>query len=244
MRRLLALVALAAGPAQAADPRLVTRAYDPGAVVRIEARPGVQATIGFGEKEAIENVAVGDAEKWQITPNKRADLLFVRPLATAARTNMTVVTNRRTYFFDLVARPGARPLYSLRFTYPPEPKPAPAPALEEAERQALAAPVAQAPADPAALDFGWRHKGDTALIPAQVYDDGEATYLVWGAKQPVPAILVLNDKGEEGAVNATVRGNATVLGEVPRRIVLRSGSRMALLEKTAPVATPTPVPTR
>jgi hypothetical protein len=39
---------------------------------------------------------------WQITPNRRASLLFVKPLPGAHRTNMTVVTDKRTYLFDLV----------------------------------------------------------------------------------------------------------------------------------------------
>ncbi|MFD2579871.1 TrbG/VirB9 family P-type conjugative transfer protein [Novosphingobium colocasiae] len=95
-------------------------------MVRIDGKAGVQATIAFGQNEAIENVAVGDSQKWQITPNKRADLLFVKPLDSIARTNMTVVTNKRTYFFDLVASAKAKPLYMLRFTYKDDPKAAPA----------------------------------------------------------------------------------------------------------------------
>ena len=53
--------------------------------VRIEGRPNVQATIDFGEDEHIENVAIGDSSAWQVTPNKRANLLFVKPLRQARR---------------------------------------------------------------------------------------------------------------------------------------------------------------
>lgn len=125
--RLLASVmaVLLAAPLFADDARLVTRLYDPDEVVRIEGRTGVQASIAFADNEQIENVAVGDSASWQITPNKRANLLFVKPMAAAARTNMTVVTDKRTYFFDLVASAKSDPLYVLRFTYPDEPKPAP-----------------------------------------------------------------------------------------------------------------------
>jgi len=99
------------------DSRLVTRAYDPDQVVTLNGKLGVQATVGFAADEKIENVAVGDSQKWQITPNKRANLLFVKPLQPGARTNMTVVTDKRTYFFDLVASAKARPIYMLRFSY-------------------------------------------------------------------------------------------------------------------------------
>ena len=67
------------------------------------ASAGIQSTIEFAADERIENVAVGDSSAWQITPNRRASLLFVKPLTAHSRTNMTVVTDRRTYMFDLVA---------------------------------------------------------------------------------------------------------------------------------------------
>ena len=109
--------------AHAEDSRLVHKLFDPGAIVRIEGKPSVQATIRFGEDELIENVAIGNSNAWQVTPNKRANLLFVKPLAEKAATNMTVVTNAHTYFFDLVASPkAANPLYELAFTYPQEAK--------------------------------------------------------------------------------------------------------------------------
>ena len=112
-----------AGALHAEDARLVERPYDPNTVVRIEGRSTVQATIRFGAEEMIENVAIGDSNAWQVTPNKRANLLFVKPLAEKAVTNMTVVTNAHTYFFDLVATPkAANPLYELAFTYPQDDK--------------------------------------------------------------------------------------------------------------------------
>ena len=104
-------------PARAEDRRVIEHSYSPDEVVRIEGKPNVQATIRFAEDEHIENVAIGDSQAWQVTPNKRANLLFVKPMAERAATNMTVVTDRHTYLFDLVASPAAKnPLYVLSFT--------------------------------------------------------------------------------------------------------------------------------
>ena len=113
---LIPALLLAAEPAVAKDARLETRAFSPDQVVLVEGRAGVQATIAFADDEHIENVAVGDSASWQITPNKRANLLFVKPLAPRARTNLTVVTDRHSYFFDLVSAPTSRGVYELRFT--------------------------------------------------------------------------------------------------------------------------------
>jgi len=217
------LALLAALPAQARDERLSERLYNPDEVVRVEGRSGVQAVIAFAEDEHIENVAIGDSTKWQVTPNKRANLLFVKPLDASARTNMTVVTDRHAYYFDLVSGTKGKPLYSLRFTYRPEP--------ESADAKGQAAADMDRPVDPANLAFDWIRKGKASLYPVQIYDDGQSTYLAWPADRSVPAILVANEKGEEGPVNYAVRDGVIVIGGVPRQIVLRSGKAAATLEK-------------
>jgi type IV secretion system protein VirB9 len=242
---LLAATAIAA-PASAEDARLVERMYDPNEVVRIEGKAGVQATIKFAEDEHIENVAIGDSQKWQVTPNKRANLLFVKPLTERAATNMTVVTDRHTYLFDLVANPATRtPLYVLAFVYPEEPE-----EVQQAELDGevpIGAPTADEVAaatdpyavlDPAELNFAWESEGDRQLLPQRIYDDGNATFLTWPAGTPMPAILIKDHKGDEGPVNFAVRGDTIVVEGVPREIVLRSGEDSAVLTNQGPVREP------
>lgn len=232
---------LMATPLAAQDSRLVEVEYDPARVVTIEGRTKVQATIKFGEGEAIENVAIGDSTAWQVTPNKRASLLFVKPLQATAKTNMTVVTNKRTYLFDLVASPRANPLYVLSFTYPDEPaEEAQLAAAETANPLEVAAATdPYAVLDPAQINLSWTRDGDSALFPSRMFDDGEATFLQWEAGTPVPAILVKNIEGDEGPVNFTVRGDTVVVDGVPREIILRSGDEVATLVNNGPVGKPT-----
>ena len=224
-------------PAQA-DSRLVERMFNPYEVVRVEGRTKVQATIAFDPAERIENVAIGDSQAWQVTPNKRANVLFIKPLTPNARTNMTVITDRHTYLFDLVANPRARPIYVLRFIYPDEPEPdveEPLLAGGPSEVELAAARDPYAVVDPAALNFEWAREGNGALLPERAYDDGNATFLTWSAGKPVPAILIKDAKGTEGPVNFAVRGDTVVIDGVPREIVLRSGKESALLTNTGPI---------
>lgn len=228
----------------AEDSRLVERLYDPAEVVRIEGRPNVQATIRFGEDEHIENVAIGDSNAWQVTPNKRANLLFVKPLLPRAATNMTVVTSEHTYFFDLVANPKSEhPLYQLAFTYPKEAKPAqdaktdPAPGSAPARPTDVELAAVTDPAsvvDPADLNFAWAGTGNKKLLPSRIYDDGDSTYLSWPAGTPLPAILIKDKQGTEGPVNFAVRGDVIVIGLVPREIILRSGRDVATIANNGP----------
>jgi type IV secretion system protein VirB9 len=226
-------------PASAADRRIATRHFNPDEVIQIDGQAGVQASIAFAEDEHIENVAIGDSASWQITPNKRANLLFVKPLSARARTNMTVITDRRTYFFDLVASPTVRPIYMLRFTYPVEAKAevqqASLPPLNAGEASVA---EGEKPVDPATLNFAWTKRGDTKLYPSQLYDDGQATYLSWPPGASQPAILVRDEKGAEGPVNYAVRGDVIVVEGVPTTILLRSGKSSAQLDFRGPSTKP------
>lgn len=228
MKRILACLLLLASPA-VADRRIELRYYDPDRVFTIEGHKAVQTMIEFGMDEHIENIALGDANAWQVTPNKRANLIFIKPLLARARTNMTVVTDKRRYLFDL-SNGGAhgRTLYSMRFVYPEEPKPAPL---------AVTEPEAKAPPPPAPeINTNWQAKGDKKLIPARIYDDGASTYIAWGDTTELPAILTLGTDGSEGAVNFTVKGDYLVVDGVAARYVLRIGKASAIVTNLAPRA--------
>ncbi len=225
------------------DGRIMTRVYDEGAVVTIRGKVKVQTTIKFAEDEQIENVAIGDSGAWQVQPNKAQSILFVKPLAPSAVTNMTVVTNQRTYLFDLVASPRNAPLYVMQFRYPKLEKAkeeARLAAVEDAkkerasEAELAAASDPFAVQDPATLNFQWAAAGERTLLPERTYDNGDVVFLTWPVGVAIPAILVLNDEGEEGPVNFTVRGETIVLERVPTQIILRSGDEAATLTNIGP----------
>jgi len=235
--------AIAQEPGAFADPRLVTHVFDESQVYTVNGKVKVQTTIKFAPDESIQNVAIGDSSAWQVQPNQAQTLLFVKPLAVSARTNMTVVTNRRTYLFDLVASPRNAPLYVLQFRYPELEQAAAEAALaaaEQAERDranALELEAARDPfavVDPANLNFEWAGAGDTELLPSRTYDNGEVVFLTWTSDAEIPAILGINPEGEEGPLNFAVRGNTIVLSDMPAQIVLRKGKARATLTNVGP----------
>ena len=211
----------------AADNRIRSMPYDPDKIVQVLGRTGIQSTIQFDGDERIQNVAVGDSSKWQVTPNHGATLLFVKPLAARVRTNMTVVTDRRTYMFDLVAGDKfTTPVYALKFSYPNE-KP-----VETAAKPTL---QAQVPAQPTAtmvaekLHFDWNKKGSGKLLPSRVFDDGVSLYLAWDKETPLPAILTLSEDRKEGPVNYRMSGEYIVISPIPANLILRYGKTSATL---------------
>ena len=222
----------------ASDKRIRTLDYNPDQIVQIMGKSGIQSTIEFADDERIENVAVGDSAAWQITPNRRASLLFVKPLSARSRTNMTVVTDKRTYMFDLVAGDKwTAPVYALKFSYPNEKKAEPPKAVQP---QAVAAVSPQQSATMTAdkLHFDWKTKGNDKLVPERVFDDGTSLYLAWNRSTPLPAILTQSEDRKEGPVNYRMSGEYIVISPIPANLVLRYGSKYAVLWPTHPIARP------
>lgn len=245
MKRILAAAmaaALLAGTAQAADPRLKSVHYEADKVVPVQGRLGYQSMIEFAPGEQIENVAVGDSSSWQVTPNKRANLLFLKPLLGKARTNMTVVTDQRVYLFDLsVASAGNTPMYNLRFTYGAQPK-------QQSPRIAYPTSLlANASAPPAArtasagrpanpkINYAWKGKGKKDLLPVRSYDDGRQLYLQWKPGAPMPALFERDEHGREGLLNYRQQGTFIVVDGVPNILVMKNGKREAILINRNPV---------
>ncbi|MDH7973006.1 TrbG/VirB9 family P-type conjugative transfer protein [Sphingomonas sp. AR_OL41] len=194
------------------DPRIQSVLYDPNQVVQLQAAAGYQVTVEFAPDERIENVAVGDSGAWQITPNKRGDRLFVKAVGQGVTSNLTVVTDARTYIFELSPLFGPLPTmaYVLRFRY--------------------ATPAAvTVVANDAAVPTPGRYKlnGDKALRPSAIDDDGVHTYLAWAPDQTLPAIFAIDSEGRESLVNGMVRDGRFVIDAVANHLVFRIDRRTA-----------------
>ena len=205
------------------DPRIQITPYDPNEVVVVRAVLGYQISIEFDPYERIENVAVGDALGWQITPNRKADLLFVKPMQQTPATNMTVITNLRRYNFELsVRRPPRRKndpsvIYALRFLYP---TPAPLVAVVEPP---------PAPPPPQDVNHAYSYQGVDSVLPARVFDDGRMTYFKFREGQDYPAIFIQDPGGGESIVNSFTREGFIVVDRVAPAFILRRGKDKATL---------------
>ncbi len=208
----LAGAALAWGPVAAqvrpqaepgGDPRIQSVAFAADQVVLLEGAPGYQITLELSPDERVENVALGDSSAWQVTPNRRGDLLFIKALVGGVSTNMTVITNVRTYNFDLAPVSTSQMAYTVSFRYPP-------PAAAE-----------DAPAD-AEAEGRYRLGGDKALRPSEISDDGVHTYIRWPKDRALPAVYAVTDSGSEMLVNGMMRADDLfVIDSISRKLVFR-----------------------
>jgi type IV secretion system protein VirB9 len=225
-----ALLALAAGQAQA-DARLRKLAYNPDAIVRLEGCFGFQTVVEFGPDERIENVGLGEAAQWLVSPNKRANMLFVKPAYRTTHSNMTVSTDRRRYAFELVARdtPACRRgavAYSVRFTYPDEPAAPPLVAAEAKPPEPVVPPPEQ-------RNAAYTFSGARENVPQRIFDNGRATYFRWTEGSTTPAVFAVAADKSETPVSFTSEGDYLVVAQVAPAFVLRRGNAVAVLYNDA-----------
>lgn len=187
------------------DPRIQSVIYDSNQVVQLQVATGYQLSVEFALDERIENVAVGDSGAWQVTPNKRGDHLFIKAIQPGVTTNLTVVTDVRSYVFDLQPLYGPLPdmAYTVRFTYP--------------------APVVAtvAATGPATTPGRYKVRGARAIRPTAIDDDGEKTYIVWPPERPLPAIFAIDEKGREMLVDGAMRDGQYVIDSVKPKLLFR-----------------------
>jgi len=215
---ILALALVAPDMARAADAHIQTVRWDPEKVVRLTGALGWQIMLEFGSDERIETVSIGDAQAWQVTPNKRARNLFLKPLTAKAATNMTVVTDRRRYAFALgVAPRRASTPWIVRFDYP-------RPVVEAIEEP----PPPPAPV----LNFHYTMTGVESLRPVRIWDDHRQTYFEFAQGQPIPAIFAGGPGKDESLVNSVMRGRVAVVQQLGDRFTLRVGDLVAIVAKS------------
>lgn len=103
------------------DTRIKTYIYNQNEVYLIVMHYGFQSFIEFAKGEIIDTISMGDSYAWKLNP--MGNRLFMKPLEQNIRTNMTIMTNKRIYQFDVVAKPfedGDEKdlVYTVRFFYP------------------------------------------------------------------------------------------------------------------------------
>ena len=205
--------------ASAVDPRIRIVRYLPDQIVLFEATLGYSSTLEFGPGERIENVSIGDSLAWQVTPNRRANMLFIKPIAAAGATDMTVLTNLRRYDFDLRVRRPRGPndpgiIFGLRFDFP------------EPARLAAAEPPIKPPSPPTDLNHAYTFEGSPRGLPTRVFDDGRSTYFTFADTVDLPAIFAIDPDNKEAVVNVTYKDGLLVIDRLAQAFVLRRGAEV------------------
>jgi type IV secretion system protein VirB9 len=168
----------------------------------------------LADNEEIRTVAAGDTVGWQIV--SAGQHLFIKPMASNARTNLSVITSRRTYLFDLAAQSVSDKwdmTYLVKFQYPQS-------------NIFLTSRAASSKDNPAAFNFDYKIKGSKGIRPSRVFDDGLFTFFQFAnpRQMDLPAIFWMSPDDKESLINYRMEGNYVVVERVGEMFILRSGN--------------------
>lgn len=194
--------------------------YVPNAVFTFTGHYLFQSIIEFGIDEEIQTISMGTSSPWQIVPS--GNRIFIKPIEDEATTNMTVITNKRMYFFEMHAEESEgvgdeNIAFIVKFVYP-----------EDNNFNSLKQVKSSSGPDlttPEKYNLNYKISGDAKDIePLQVFDNGEFTYMKFkDINAEIPAIFHVDRKGNEGLVNFRVQNGYVVIERVASKFTLRHG---------------------
>ena len=201
----------------AIDRRLGVMVYSPYDVHKFIGYYGYQSSIIFAEDETIETISMGDSVPWQMVPN--ANRLFLKPIDQDATTNMTLITNKRVYYFELHAQEAKDInedglMFAVKFLYPDE--------QDSSHLANSSANTGPDLTDKSLYNFDYTISGPEIISPVKIFDDGKFTYFEFKDNESfLPAIFYVSNTGSEGLVNYRVVGKYLVVESIRERFTLR-----------------------
>lgn len=214
----------------ATDDRIFTVMYSQNEVYKFVGHYGFQSSIELAPDETIATISIGDSTAWSVSPS--GSRIFLKPTEQNALTNMTVVTDKRVYHFELHPKESddirsKDMMFVLRFQYPD---------TEAASVSGVTDPVPNVDDldDPSKYNFNYSLTGSDEIAPIRAFDDGQFTYFQFRNKNAeVPAFFLVDREGNESLINFRTRGDFIVVERVGSRFTLRSGSEVTCVYNDA-----------
>lgn len=209
------------------DHRVRQLIYQPDAVYKYTGHYRYASQIEFARDEEIKTISMGDSTSWLLNPS--GFRLFLKPIEQDATTNMTIITNKRTYLFELHAREtddidDKDMVFITRFIYP---------SGDEGgggHGQTVSNYLDSVPSpesDPGKYNLKYSISGTDAIAPIRIFDDGQFTYFQFRNKNAdIPGFFMTDDKGNEALINYRTRGDYIVVERVSKKFTLRHGNEI------------------
>lgn len=193
--------------------------YAPGALYELYGNPNFVSIIMLEEGETLQDVAAGDTSRWQVSETTmegalgQRPILLIKPAAPNLRTNIVLVTDRRTYLVEAISHSGEAYSAQIAWCYRENPD----------DRPAVA--------NVADFNFDYRVRttrgARPAWAPIRVFDDGRRTWIEFDASTEaadLPPLFVITPEGAE-LTNYRIDGRRYMVDRVFDAAELRLGAR-------------------
>ncbi len=196
--------------------------YAPGALYELYTNPNFISTILLEPGETLNDVAAGDTSRWMVTEataeteQDGRTIVLVKPQATGLRTNIVLITDRRTYLVEAISQAGEAYSAQIAWCYP------------DTATAGRAASIDR-------LNFDYRIRTvrgrSPNWTPVRVFDDGRRTWIEMPANviaSDMPPLFVITPEGAE-LVNYRVQGTRYMVDRVFDVAELRLGTRSPIV---------------
>jgi type IV secretion system protein VirB9 len=191
-------------------PRIQSAPWRAGEPLVLTALPQTALTVMLEPGERIQRATLSGSAAWQVAISAEEDSFQITPGPDAMPASLSVETDRRAYRFLLETGDGLQAAYLVSLQFGPA-KPAfqsPGPAQAFAET-------------PAALTSTWRLRGDQAVRPVTIRDDGVKTVIEYAPGQALPAVFAIGPTDEEEVVDGYMRDGLFIIDRVHQELVFR-----------------------
>jgi type IV secretion system protein VirB9 len=217
--------------------------YQPDRVYQVRTGLGITTQIELSPYEKILDFSTGFSNGWELT--RRDNVFYIKPKNVDVDTNMMIRTSTHSYIIELkvvatdwkqldqAKRSGVQ--YKVAFTYPADAsfakKGKPGDALP------LDTNLVKGRSYNFDYDFAMRGKKTPWLVPVNVYDDGQFTYIKMSDMKQFPTgnfptvYMREREHGEDSIVNTTVEGNTIVVHGTYPYLVIRHDKNVVGLRR-------------
>lgn len=205
--------------------------FNPNDVYRYLGHYTYQGFIEFQEGETVSTISMGDPSLWLF--EHLGNRLFLKPVGEdGSETNMTVITNKHVYHFELMAKEAKGItdkdlIFVAKFAYP-----------DEKDKNIVAFPKSIPSDEPDMRDlsiynFNYQYTGEASIAPLKVFDNGEFTYFQFSKKNAeIPAIFTVDAGGFESLINFRSAGSYIIVERVSPQFTLRNGNDIVCVYNT------------
>jgi len=216
------------------DPRIQRIAYHAEDVVQLDVGTGYATHILLEPGEQVVDINSGFSDGYEfadrannfyLKPKSVKDTkgVITQPTAAIWNTNLSLVTNRRSYSFMLKLHETPRPEMAFRLVFE-YPETYAAEAKAKTEKRST-----QAKLDVRAAPRNWNYTmqvgaDSSEIAPNMAYDDGRHTYLRFPGNRDFPSIFSVSEDGSESMINTHVdpqMSDVLVVHRVGKQFYLR-----------------------
>lgn len=245
--RLAALMFLAvSGLAQPVSAQVIQEyEYEANRIYTVRTGLGITTQIELSPSENILDYSTGFSSGWDLS--RRDNVFYIKPKNVDVDTNMMIRTSTHSYIFELkVVATDWRVLeqakqagvqYKIKFVYPNDTEFSNA---KEAKAEEPTPELNTSLDKNRVYNFDYQYssrKKQSWLVPTNVYDDGQFTYIkISGLKSlptgNFPAVFAREREGSEDfVVNSTVQDNTIVVHGTYPYLIIRHGNNVVGLRR-------------